>query len=215
MPGGAIVTLTVRPMGGAYRVSDDGAARAALMALGVHELTSRDTQRGNEIADEQGLHYDDAGFSLHNVAADQVPAAIAYVADASRSWAEGALDARAKRIEQELAERTVSRLKAALPGLEVVVGRKLRGASSKQHRFDVVVSLSRSRFAVFETIMRKPTSIAAAHLKFFDLREAHADCRARPLSTIVPVGNPTISPWCNRSPATSVTSKPLGPTSKI
>ena len=175
MPGGTLATLSVRPMGQHYRVGDDGGGRAALLALGIHQLTSGDTQRGNEIADKQGLIYDGEGFSLLDVSTDQIPAAIAYVADASRAWATGAIEARFKRLEEDLAEQTLGRLKAVLPGLEIVANRKLQGASSKQHRYDVVVTLPRHRFAVFETVVRRPSSIAAAHLKFFDLREAHDD----------------------------------------
>ena len=70
MPGGGFATVSMRPMGSAYRVSDDGAGRAVLLALGFHELTSGDTQRDNEIAHDQGIIYDEASFSLPNVSAN-------------------------------------------------------------------------------------------------------------------------------------------------
>jgi hypothetical protein len=175
LPGGGLVTLTVRAVAEGYMVSDDGAGRMTMLALGVQDLTRGDTRRGNELAEAHGLVFDGQGFSASEVSTDRLPAAIAYVADACRAWAAGAIEARARRTERDLAERTIERLRAALPAARIETGRSLLGASTKRHEFDIVVTLPHERFAVFEMLTPAAVSMASVHMKFYDLLQAHAD----------------------------------------
>ena len=175
LPGGALATLSVRRAPDGYQVSDDGAGRSSMLALGVQDLTRGDARRANDIATARGISFDGQGFSIVGVSIDQLTAAIAYVADASRAWAVAAIDARSARHHVDLTDRAKARLQASLPGLQIDADRELVGISTKRHRFDLVVALPGDRLALFETITPAPASMAAAHMKFFDLMQAHVD----------------------------------------
>lgn len=175
LPGGGVATVSVRPAGDGFVVSDDGAARETMLSLGLADFTRGDTRRGRDIAALRGLSFERDTFMLRGVGADQIGAAIAYVADATRTLVAEALDARTRRSQRDLVSRTVERLHDLLPGTTVEAERELLGASTKAHRFDLVVTLPGDRYAVFQTVTPSPASIAPAHLKLYDLRQAHAD----------------------------------------
>ncbi|MBA3810221.1 MAG: hypothetical protein H0X27_00980 [Caulobacteraceae bacterium] len=175
LPGGGVAAVSVRPAGESFVVSDDGVARSALLTLMVHDLAAADFRRGREIAEASGLTFDDDIFSLGDVSLAQLPAAVAFVADASRAWVQAVLDRRARRAERDLAHRTAERLKEMFPAAHVEPEGELMGASTKTHRFDFVMTLPGNRYAAFQTVSPVPTSIAATHLKFYDLSQVHPD----------------------------------------
>lgn len=175
LPGGGLVTVSVRAGAGGYGVSDDGAGRTAILALGVQDLTSWDARRGHDLAEAAGLVFDGEGFSLSDVSPGQLPAAIAYVADACRTWTAAALEARAHRVRRDLKARTEARIRAVLPGLPIDLDRQLLGVSTKRHTIDMVVTLPGDRLALFEALSPAPTSMASVHMKFHDIMQAHAD----------------------------------------
>lgn len=176
LPSGALATVTVCPhSNGAFFVSDDGAAWHDLLALGHGELTSGDTKRGNKIADRLGLVFDGRGFSIREATADQLPGAIVFVAEAAREWASLAMESGVRRTEATIARQAEELIRSVLPKAKILRDVEVAGASTKRHRFDLVLDLSRDRKAVFEIVAPNPNSLSAAHLKLFDLKEAHAD----------------------------------------
>lgn len=175
LPGGGLATVSIRAAGEAFVVSDAGAAREAMLALGLHDLTRGDLRRAHEIAEARGLSFQDGAFSLTAVSADQMGAAISYIADASRALVAEALAARARRQERDLVSRTVDRLRAIFPNAQLDTERDLLGASTKRHRFDLVMTLPADRMAVFQTVSPAAASIASVHLKLFDLAQAQPD----------------------------------------
>ena len=175
LPGGGVATVSVRPTGKDYLVSDDGAARHAMLALGLMDFTRGDIRRARAIAEERGLSFRDDAFSLDEVSAGQMTAAIAYVADATRSLVAYALEARSERGHRDLVGRTADRLRDLFPSVQLDADRELLGASTKRHKFDLVMPLSDDRYAVFQTVTPVAASIAPVHLKLYDLREAHSD----------------------------------------
>jgi hypothetical protein len=175
LPGGAVAAVSVRLAGGGFRVSDDGLATGALVNLMIHDLAPADFRRGREIADAAGLAFDDEAFFIADVSAGQLPAAVAYVADASRAWVEAVMERRARRAERDLVHRVASRLKERFPAAHLEPEGELMGASTKTHRFDLVMALPGARFAAFQTVFPVSVSIAATHLKFFDLSIAHPE----------------------------------------
>jgi hypothetical protein len=176
LPSGALVAVSVKPSRqGSYDVSDDGAGRKDLLTLGYHEVTSADTKRGRATADKLGLVFDGEGFSLRGVTADQLTGAIVFVAEAAREWAASAVANATRRAEQALVQRVEERIRAALPSAEMDRGQELAGASTKRHRFDLVISLPNHRKAVFEVVTPNANSLSATHLKLFDLMGAHPD----------------------------------------
>lgn len=175
LPGGGVATVSVRPTGKDYVVSDEGAARHAMLALGLMDFTRGDVRRARVIAEERGLTFQGDAFSVGEVSVGQMTAAIAYVADATRSLVAYALETRSERGHRDLVSRTADRLRDLLPGVQLDTERELLGASTKRHKFDLVMPLSGERFAIFQTVTPVAASIAPAHLKLYDLREAHSE----------------------------------------
>lgn len=176
LPSGALVAVSVRPnRNGAFQVSDDGAGCKDLLVLGHNELIGADVRRGRATAERLGLSFDGEGFSLRDVTADQLAGAIVFVAEAAREWSTTAAANAARRAEQALVQRVEERLRAALPAATLEKERELPGASTKKHRFDLVVSLPDQRKAVFEVVTPNANSLSAAHLKLFDLMGAHPE----------------------------------------
>jgi hypothetical protein len=175
LPGGGVATVSVRAAGRAFVVSDSGSARETLLALGVPDFTRGDVRAAHEIAEARGLGFHTDEFVLTDVSADQLPAAIAYVADATRALVSASLESRSRRAQRDLVSRTVDRVRSMFPGATLETERVLLGASTKCHTFDLVMPLAGDRFAIFQTVSPAPASVASAHLKLFDIREVHAD----------------------------------------
>lgn len=174
LPSGALASVLVRPSGrGSFYVADDAVGHKDLLALGHLEITGGDKRRGNDIASRLGLFFDGTGFSVREVTADQLTAAIVFVAEAAREWASAAADNAAKRAEAVFTKRVEDRIRAVLPKAKIAREAELTGASTKKYRFDLVLELSQDRKVIFEAVAPNPNSLSSAHLKLFDLMEAH------------------------------------------
>lgn len=176
LPSGALASVTVCPRpNGAFSVSDDQAGWNDLLALGHDELTGGDTRRGKAIAERLGLLFDGKGFFLQEVTADQLTGAIVFIAEAAREWATSAAENSTRRIEVALTRRVEDRIRSILPKARIAREAELTGASTKKHKFDLVVELSEERKAVFEVVAPNANSLSSTHLKLFDLMGAHPD----------------------------------------
>lgn len=176
LPSGAMASVVVRPSGnGTFSVSDDGAGRSDMLTLGHAGLTGSDRRRGDSIANRLGLIFDGTGFAVREVTADQLAGAIVFVAEATRDWASVAVDNAVKRSQIALSRRVEDRIRAIAPDAKITRQADVAGASTKKHRFDLVMDLDRDRKAVFEIVMPNPNSLSSSHLKLFDVRDAHAD----------------------------------------
>lgn len=176
LPSGALTSVTVRPRGdGAFQVSDEGAGWKDLLALGFGELTGGDRKRGDLIAERLGLAFDGRAFHIQEVTADQLPGAIVFVAEAAREWSAAAADKAARRSETALVRRVEDKIRALFPSAKIAREAEVAGASTKRHRFDLVLDLPGERKALFEAVSPNPKSLSAAHLKLFDIKEAHPE----------------------------------------
>jgi hypothetical protein len=176
LPSGALVDVLVRPDGSDhYSLSDDGSALADLLALGHGVLTSADRRRGSDIAERFGLTYSGDEFLLREVSPEQLTAAIVYVAEASRLWASEVTATLHKRRGGDLGAIVEQRLRHVFPTAQISREFEVMGASTKQHRFDMMIELPGDRHAVIELVSPHPNSVAAAHLKLFDLKEGKPD----------------------------------------
>lgn len=175
LPDGSLATLTLRTRGDDFAVSDDAMGRMILTTLGIPSLTAADLRRGSEIADGLGVTFKAGAFAIEQVGIDQLQAAISYVAEACRHWTSATLDVRQRTRQKDLVRRAIERLRASFPNSQMDIERELPGASNKLHRFDVVIGLPRERLVLFEILVPAASSMAAAHLKFYDLRQAHPD----------------------------------------
>lgn len=176
LPSGALVAVTIRPEpSGSFSVSDEGAGRSDLDALGHFDLTSGDTKRGNAIAERLGLGFDEGTFSVRGVSGQQLAGAIVFVAEAARQWTSRTAEKASRRAEAAIVDRVEGKLRQLSPALVIDRERELAGASGKQHRFDLVVSLSGDRRAVFEVVSPSTNALSSTYMKLDDLRQSHED----------------------------------------
>ena len=176
LPSGAMASVVVRPTGnGTFLVSDDGAGRTDMLTLGHAGLTGSDRRRGDSIANRLGLIFDGTGFAVREVTADQLAGAIVFVAEATRDWASVAVDNAVKRSRIDMSKRVEDRIRAIAPNARITRESEVTGASAKRHKFDLVMELGQDRKAVFEFVSPNSNSLSAAHLKLFDVRNAHGD----------------------------------------
>lgn len=177
LPSGAIVSVMVAPLpDGRYAVSDGQAGLKDLVQLGMADLSGHDRRRGERIAERLGLTFDGTSFAVRDVVADQVAGAIVFVAEAARDWASATADKMGKRTERALVARVEEILRSTFPSAQVHRERELIGESTKRHRFDLVMEIpGQDRLALFEMVSPNANALSAAHLKLFDLKNAHAD----------------------------------------
>jgi hypothetical protein len=176
LPSGALANVLVRPSGnGTFQITDGGIGRDDLFGVGVSKITGGDRRRGNAIAERLGLIFEDDSFSVRNVAAGQLTAAIVFVADAAREWASTAAQNAARRTELALANTVEQRILQHAPNARISRGAELTGGSSKRHRIDLVWEIDTDRKVIFELVMPNTNSLSSAHLKLFDLKEAHPE----------------------------------------
>lgn len=173
---GDAVSVEVRPRaGGAYEVSDGGAARAVLFGAGFTDIGRGETRRANDIAAAASLNFDRQAFSVIVEDDTQIPAAIMYVARASSRWADSVIETRSAALEEGLVGALMERLTRFAPGKTIERAVDIAGASTKKHQFDAMLSLSRERKALFKIVTPFAASISSAHLKLFDVHKAHED----------------------------------------
>jgi hypothetical protein len=176
LPSGSLVTARViETASGRYSVSDDGAAQDDLMAAGHPRLSSGDRRKGSEIAASFGLRFVGDGFHAESVDTDQLPAAVVYVAEATRRWVSEIIEVAGQRRDAGIVADVEERVRRALPNVGLTRERELVGASSKRHRFDLVAELGRDRLAIFEIVSPHPNALSAVHLKLFDIMTSHPE----------------------------------------
>lgn len=176
LPGGELATVLIQSdEGGLYSVSDNGAGREAVLNQGVLGIGVGAKRRAKRIAEAAGLHMEGDAFILRRVSESQLPSAISYIADASRSWAQYV-------VENAVVSRTVEMEEVVREKLErVYTSAKIRrqtavlGASTTQYEFDFSVEIEGGRLALFEIVSPSIQSIAFAHTKFSDVGRAHTD----------------------------------------
>lgn len=174
LPSGAVVTARVQQLpDGRFVVSDDGSAIDEVSSQLFTTPGKRELRKGEEIAKRLGLDFDALGFRTEGVTAEQVQAAIIYVAEAARQWAAQLTEVAQRRQERDLAARVEERLKRVFPETAISREREVQGLSSRSYQFDLVADLGEDRLALFELVSPHPNAIAAAHLKFFDVSGSH------------------------------------------
>lgn len=174
LPSGAVASVKIEEAAsGSFSVSDDASGRDDILTLGYLKLTSGDTRRANSIADKFGLMFDGSSFFLREVSAEQLSAAVVFVAEAAREWAQATAEHAQRRSEILVSRQVEEQLRRLLPDIKIDRDRELIGASTKSYRFDLVATLAGNRKAVFEVVSPNANSLSAAHLKLFDLMGAH------------------------------------------
>lgn len=176
LPSGALLSLTKRVQGpGRWVLSDDGTGAEDVRSLGHLKLTAADLKRGRGIAEQFGLEFVAGSFLLRDVSDDQEVAAVAYLAEAVRRWSSEINQQAARQTRTTLVDAVEDRLRFAMTGVTFAREVEVVGASTKRYSFDLAGKISRDRLILFDTIAPHPAALSAAHIKLFDLKDAHPD----------------------------------------
>lgn len=166
-PSGAMVA--VRIVGGPdrYLVTDDGgAAQEADMIGAAGKLFSR---HGSRAAEKSGVKFNSHEIFFPQAASEMLPSIVAIVAEASRFAVQLTSDSVAERLDRQTALSVADRIRDAF-GREAVEERaEVVGASERAWRYAAIARVS-GRVVAFEAVSPAPASVAAAYLKFDDVR---------------------------------------------
>lgn len=168
-PSGASVMVFVH--GGANRavVSDDGGAISELLS---HNRIVDDPDRVlRRFCRRSGLHAKGGAIISPTVSADQLAAAILYVANVSAAvveWGAEHLKAKYKRnIRQELHDL----LSNSFEKSRIMSEERLQGKSNRSYKFDRVIRLNRDHLLVVDPVLPDSNSINARAIAHLDLKQ--------------------------------------------
>lgn len=166
-PSGAMVVVRIGGGPDHYLVTDDGgAAREADMMGAAPQLFARN---GRRAAERSGVRFNSHEIFEVEAAADMLPGFVAIVADASRLAAQLTADSVAERLDRQTALSVADRVRDAFGSATVEERVEVVGASARAWRYAAIAQLP-GRIVAFEAVTPAPSSVAAAYLKFDDVR---------------------------------------------
>ncbi len=181
-PSGATVVVRIQERSGQYIVSDMALGYEEAEQMGIALLYSRSAI---DAAERSGIRYEEHAFSVINVSRDQLPSAVATVANCSQEGVAHAFQKRSERKEADDAERIYVRLVDLFSPESVIRDTEVLGASHTPWNFAAAVQASGSRkLTVFEPVNLHHSSIAHAAMKFHDVARL-----ARPPKRVAVVRN--------------------------
>jgi hypothetical protein len=162
---GAFVLVRVERSGRDYLVSDFGAGCEEARLMGG-EPTFRRVAR--TVAEAAGVGFDSFAFFALLVSEDQLPGAIASIANASQEAVNVTALKLAERTHRDDNEVLFERLAGIFSPRSVARDAQLVGASNTQWHVSSLVSVE-GRQVAFEAVSKHPNSIVFAATKFGDL----------------------------------------------
>lgn len=166
-PSGAHSVIRIDGTGDRWFVSDDGHAHleAELMGgMGPFRRIAR------PMAERAGIEFDERCFFVIEVDRDALPGAVTVVANVSKQVAERtafAIEERRIALSRDVFE---DRLVRAFGAQSITHEIPVIGASGKEWRIDVGVSENGTIKKLFEFVSPRSASVAAAVMKFSDIR---------------------------------------------
>ncbi|WJR67186.1 hypothetical protein QTA58_00125 [Neorhizobium sp. CSC1952] len=163
-PNGSSVVVRIDHDGEYFFVSDDGQANLNAELFGGLHVFAR---IASEVAKRFSVEYDQRSFFILQVRRNQLPAAVAIIANASSSAVDRTIQAMERLKIKASRELFVNRITEAF-GDRAVFDAAVRG-SSKEWEVDAAVIAANRVEAVFEFVTPAPPSIAFAHMKIGDI----------------------------------------------
>lgn len=164
-PGGSTVVVGIDHGPGAYLVSDLGLGHQEAETMGATAIYQR---HAPAIAEAAGVKFEHASFFILQVTRDQLPGAVATIANCSQEAVAVAAYKLAERRATEYAQGMYDRLVSLFTKDKVTRDAEFVGASNTKWHVAALVRANRKP-AVFEAVMNHHTSIAAASTKFHDI----------------------------------------------
>lgn len=173
---GTSVVVRIDQHGDTFFVSDDGQANLSVELFGGVSAFSR---IASDVAKRFAVEFDQRSFFILQVRRNQLPAAVAIIANASSIAVDRAIQALDRQRVKVSKEIFLGRISEAF-GEKAIFDAQVRG-TSKNWDVDVAVISEGLLSAVFEFVTPALPSIAFAHMKMGDISAMHE----RPKTVIV------------------------------
>lgn len=170
---GTAVVVRIDEEGDSFFVSDDGYAALTAEMMGASRSFSK---VAGGIASRFGIEFDDRLFFVLEVSRDQLPAAVATIANASAIAVERTIYAQEAAKPKRSRILFEERLEAAFHK-RVHFKQKFKGAL-RQWDVDALVDMPNALPVVFEYVSPSAGSVAQAHLKLGDIKNLDLAPRA-------------------------------------
>jgi hypothetical protein len=164
-PSGSTVVVRVVDNGKTYFVSDIGMGYQEAELMGASLIYGR---HARTIAENAGIPFDSEAFFVIEASREQLPGAIAMVANCSQEAVALAAYKLADRRAADLAEALYERLVRIFTEKKVAKNASVIGASNTEYNVAALVTAEKKP-AVFEAVANHPSSIVFADSKFHDL----------------------------------------------
>jgi hypothetical protein len=163
-PSGATVVVRVDDAGKTFFVTDMGAGYQEADMMGASLIYAR---HARAIAESAGIRFDNEAFFVIEASREQLPGAIATVANCSQEAVGLAAYKLSERRASDVAELLYDRLVRIFTLPKVAKNASIIGASNTEYNVAALVTLDK-RPAVFEAVANHPASIVFANSKFHD-----------------------------------------------
>ncbi len=163
-PNGTSVVVRIDQHGDMFFVSDDGRASLNVELFGGANAFAR---IASEVAKRFSVEYDQRSFFILQVRRNQLPAAVAIIANASSTAVDRAIQAMDRKRVEVSRDTFLGRISAAF-GNSASFDVSIRG-STKNWDVDAAVISDGQFAAVFEFVTPAPASVAFAHMKMGDI----------------------------------------------
>jgi hypothetical protein len=167
-PSNAFVQVVVHGGANTFVVSDDGGALRELDAVGVEP--SDPPRALVQLVSSQGLRLIDGVIRTPNCTGDELPVAIALVANASKEAAEWLFGHTKIKRNRNFREVVSNFLRTRYD--HRVVHETLVGKSNKAHKFDNLIRLENGRRLIVDAVVNDPASINSRVVANLDIRSA-------------------------------------------
>lgn len=144
------------------RGAEDRLAAAGRYTASIDRILAR-------VARRYGLVSRNCTISSHPCSADDIPALVPLVANASQEGALALLHESTKGVRRDLPAEVVNILERRFPDASIVPDDRIEGASRRSYRFDVSLSRSSGRLLLVDAVSPDANSINAAVVANIDV----------------------------------------------
>ena len=163
-PNGSTAIVRLDQEGDIFFVSDDGQANLNTETFGGARVFSKIAA---DVAKRYSVEYDQRSFFILQVRRNQLPAAVAMIANASATAVDRTIQAIERQRIAASKELFTNRITEAF-GSSATFGSQVHGAS-REWDVDAAIISDNQVQAVFEFVTPAPASIAFAHMKIGDI----------------------------------------------
>ena len=162
---GGFVVIRIEQASGEFLVSDFGAGHEEAQLMNGEQTYRKVAHR---VAEESGVRFDSFAFSVPNVSADQLPGAIATVANASQEAVNITSMKLSERKHKDDNAILFDRLTGVFGKKSVARNVHILGESNTEWRISSLVTADSKRVA-FEAVTHNSNSVVHAAVKFSDI----------------------------------------------